>query len=92
MKNEYGIIVKSTAGHDINKHYIIINSDERFVYVVDGEARTLEKPKKKNRKHIQFTGEKVFNQEDDNGIHMWVTNEFIKKKIKEYNNKLKKEV
>lgn len=86
MKKEFGTIVISLAGHDKNKHYVLCDSDSKFVYVVDGKTRTTEKPKKKNRKHVKFTKTKVFNKNDEYGIENSITNEMIKKKIKDYNN------
>lgn len=87
VKKEFGTIVISLAGRDKNKHYILFDSDSKFVYLVDGKTRTLEKPKKKNRKHVQFTKSKVFDQDDKNGIENSITNEIIKKKIKDYKNR-----
>ena len=53
--NEYekGSIVKSIAGHDKDQYYVILDQDQEYVYVVDGKIRTLMKPKKKKKKHIQ---------------------------------------
>lgn len=86
MKDEFGLIVKSLTGRDCNQFYVLIDSDERFVYLVDGKVRTLDKPKKKNRKHVQFTKTKVFNNTYPEDICKNVTNEFIKRKLKEFRN------
>lgn len=43
----------STAGHDIGKCYVICREDLEYVYLVDGTARTVNNPKKKNKKHIK---------------------------------------
>ncbi len=51
---EQGEFAVSKAGHDKNHLYMIVNEDERYVYLVDGVNKTLEKPKKKNKKHIQI--------------------------------------
>ena len=89
MKNEYGTIVRSLAGHDKDEYFILIEADEKHVYMVDGKSRTLDKPKKKNRKHIQFIGENIFDKCNESGSNIQVTNELIKKNIKEYKNKIK---
>ena len=47
-----GCFVQSKAGRDAGKSYVIINSHCEYVYLVDGIIRTLDKPKKKNIKHI----------------------------------------
>ena len=49
-----GMLVRSKAGHDFGMVYVIIDSDESYVYLVDGEIRTLDRPKKKKKKHTQL--------------------------------------
>ena len=51
MKTEFA---QSRSGHDRNQYYLIIKKDEDFVYLVNGTTKPLEKPKKKNQKHIQI--------------------------------------
>ncbi len=46
-------LAKSLSGHDKDQLYVIRNEESRTVYLVDGKIRTLDRPKKKNRKHIQ---------------------------------------
>lgn len=72
-----GCFASSKAGHDRNAVYIIVKEEAEYVYVADGKARTLDKPKKKNKKHIQvikknaddilreklISGSKVYNEE-----------------------------
>lgn len=48
------MLAASKAGHDKNKVYVIIKEEAEYIYLVDGKSRTLEKPKKKNKKHIQL--------------------------------------
>lgn len=49
-----GGIVKTLAGHDKDQLFVIIDKQGEYVYLVDGRVRTLQKPKKKKEKHIQF--------------------------------------
>lgn len=51
---EKGMLAKSKVGHDKGHLYVIYNVDETYVYLVDGEIRTINKPKKKKRKHVQI--------------------------------------
>lgn len=44
---------KSKAGHDKDRIYRIVREDEKFVYLVDDEHHPDDKPKRKNKKHIQ---------------------------------------
>ena len=48
-----GMYARSLAGHDKGRLYIILETDDIYVYLCDGELRPLDKPKKKKRKHIQ---------------------------------------
>lgn len=44
-------IVKSLAGRDKNKYFLVIHNDKNFLYLADGKIRKIEKPKKKKHKH-----------------------------------------
>lgn len=50
-----GQLVKSRAGRDKDKLYLIINWDDEYVFVVDGDSRRLQNPKKKNIRHLWYT-------------------------------------
>lgn len=49
-----GMLAKSKAGHDKENIYVIFQEDDAYVYLVDGRIRTMDKPKKKRKKHIQI--------------------------------------
>ena len=49
-----GKFATSKAGHDQSKVYVIVAEEGDFVYVCDGKYRTVQKPKKKRKKHIQI--------------------------------------
>ena len=55
-----GAICKSLAGHDKGKLFVIIGETGEYVSLVNGKSRPLEKPKQKNKKHIQI----IHEQED----------------------------
>ena len=46
-------VVVSTAGHDQGELFYVIDMDEQFLYLANGKDRTLDKPKRKKRKHVQ---------------------------------------
>lgn len=50
---EIGMLAKSKAGHDKGMIYVILSSDEEYVYLVDGRLRTMGSAKKKKKKHVQ---------------------------------------
>ena len=75
---EIGIsdLVRATAGRDAGKLFYVLKTDEHFLYLVNGRDRTLEKPKRKKRRHVEKvlrpetriagklrTGDKVLNSE-----------------------------
>lgn len=49
-----GMLASSKAGHDKNTVYVIIKEEMEYVYLADGRTKTLEVPKRKNKKHIQI--------------------------------------
>ena len=55
---EVGMLARSKAGHDKGHVYVIFEVDEAYVYLVDGSIRTIDKPKKKKKKHVQIICEK----------------------------------
>ena len=55
---ETGMLAKSLAGHDKGKIYVIINKEETEIWLADGENRTLDKLKKKKKKHVQLIRQK----------------------------------
>lgn len=50
-----GQLVKSRAGRDKDNFFLIYNWDDEFIYVVDGDTRLIQNPKKKNIKHLWYT-------------------------------------
>ena len=46
-------LVVSTAGRDQGKLYCCLSNDGRFVMLVNGKDRTLDKPKRKSLRHVR---------------------------------------
>ena len=76
MEVDKSSLIVSKAGRDKGQLFYVIDTDEQYVYLVDGKSRKLEKPKRKKRKHVQQVprtesriaekirnGEKVLNSE-----------------------------
>ena len=79
-----GKFATSKAGHDKTKLYVIMNEDLEYVYLVDGDLKPLNKPKKKRKKHIQIINrvdETIQNKLETKQI---IYNEDIKRAIKLY--------
>ncbi|MDE7324535.1 MAG: KOW domain-containing RNA-binding protein [Lachnospiraceae bacterium] len=74
-----GYLAYSLAGHDKGRTYLVIDETENYVYVVDGQMRPLDRPKKKNKRHVQVI--KINSRCTDIPS---ITNEEIKYLIKQY--------
>lgn len=74
-----GMLAVSKAGHDKETVYVIIQEEGEYIYVADGQGRTVERPKRKNKKHIQVIKKRRLS-EPENGFD----NLEIKRIIKEY--------
>lgn len=64
-------------------YFIVVETDEKFVFLVDGSLRKIENPKKKKIKHIEITpmfsdviAQKVINKNK-------ISNQDVKKALKE---------
>lgn len=81
---EKGMLARSKAGHDTGKVYVVMQADEEFVYLADGRCRTVDKQKKKRRKHIQiiYRIPAILQEKMENGEEL--RNEHIQKAIKDY--------
>ena len=77
MELQTGMLVESRAGHDKGSLYVIMDKDDKFVYVCDGKVRTVDHPKRKKEKHVAKVGNvpELFEKRT-------VSNEDIKRVIK----------
>lgn len=73
---------KSLSGHDKNQYYFILEKEADFLMLVNGANRSLEKPKKKNEKHVQIIKKLPSAVEEILAVEL--SNLTIKKAIKEY--------
>lgn len=48
-----GCPARSLARHDKDQYFIILADDGEYVTLADGKCRTVAKPKRKKKKHIQ---------------------------------------
>ena len=49
-----GAVVMATAGREKGEIFLILQEDKEFVSIVNGTTRTIENPKKKNKKHLHL--------------------------------------
>lgn len=50
-----GMIVKSNAGHDKERFYLVVRLENGSAYIADGKRRKLGRPKRKSLKHLSST-------------------------------------
>lgn len=85
MDSLVGRFASSRAGHDKSQIFVIVAEEEDFVFLCDGKCRTVSRPKKKRRKHIQLINKTV---EDTLLVklrrHEKATDEEIKRAVKLY--------
>lgn len=62
MELKRGQVVFSLSGKDKGTALVTVKTEGTDIYVCDGKKRPLERPKKKNRKHVQATN--IFFGED----------------------------
>lgn len=55
MKLQKGSVVIADAGRDSGGCFAVVGLDEKYCFIADGKSRKLEKPKRKNIKHIRTT-------------------------------------
>ena len=53
---EPGRVVLSRAGRDCGRLMIVLEAKDGLITVADGKERPLERPKRKNPRHLQKTG------------------------------------
>lgn len=78
MEIKNGMIVKSVAGHDKNRFYIVIEIKNNRAFIADGKKRVLESPKAKNFVHLKVTKNIVNLKEID-------TNKKLRKLLHRFN-------
>ena len=60
-------VVVSTTGRDAGNWFYVVNEDPVYLFLANGRDRTLEKPKRKKRKHV----EKVLRSETRVAEKLW---------------------
>ncbi len=48
-----GMLVRSGAGHDKGKLYLVVREEGDMLWLADGTIRPLQRPKKKKRRHVR---------------------------------------
>ena len=48
------MLATSKAGHDIKQIYVVVKEDDEYCFLVNGTTKTMTKPKKKKKIHLQL--------------------------------------
>lgn len=59
MKLNIGSVVRANAGRDKGNFFVVTSIDKDFCTIADGKSRKLDKPKRKNLKHIRPTNSMI---------------------------------
>lgn len=57
LEHKPGCLARSLAGHDKDRYFIILKEDGEYVDLADGRLKTVARPKRKKKKHIQLVKE-----------------------------------
>lgn len=87
-----GQLAISRFGHDKGRIYVILKEEADSVFLADGRLKSLEKPKKKNKKHIQVIKKLSGNIMELLSSDREFGNEEIKRAIKLYQKASNEEV
>jgi len=82
-----GQLCYSKQGRDKDKVYIVYEIvDEDYILLINGDDRKIDKPKKKNKKHLQKINQIIENFEklkSENEINDLIVKRYIKEKTQE---------
>jgi ribosomal protein L14E/L6E/L27E len=81
-----GQVVKSKAGRDKGRVFLIHDiTDDQYVFVVDGDLRKLDSPKKKKIKHLIVFNTVIpeFKEKVENSVK--INNSYIRKILEPFN-------
>ena len=84
-KKMIGVIVRSLSGRDRRRLYVVValDTDKERAYISDGRLRSVERPKAKNPRHLEFVCE---SREAEELIREGkLTNRSLRKLLSNYN-------
>lgn len=81
-----GQVVYSKSGRDKCRPFIVYDFDDNYVYIIDGDLRKIENPKKKNKKHIQIVDKIDYNIKMKLDDNLYLNDADIRKALKAYIN------
>ena len=80
-----GNLVTSIKGHDVGKVYLVLQISGNFARCVDGVYKLIEKPKRKNLKHLENLNvcyDKLMQKFNDKKLYDFEVKTIIKNEVK----------
>ncbi|MBQ3138806.1 MAG: KOW domain-containing RNA-binding protein [Ruminococcus sp.] len=59
MELKIGSVVRAKAGRDKDGFFVVTAIEKEYCFMADGKSRKLDKPKRKNIKHISLTNSMI---------------------------------
>lgn len=86
---QIGQVVRSKAGRDKGRVFVIIDIlDDKYVLIVDGDLRKLDKPKKKKIKHLIVYKSVLKNIKEKIEKGESFNNAYVRKALKPFNEEI----
>lgn len=63
MKADRGFVVRALAGRDKGNLLCVVGESDKCFILADGKERPLDRPKRKNKKHVAATGQTLSEQQ-----------------------------
>lgn len=79
-----GQIVKSKMGRDSGRYFVVLAVDGKYAFIADGDLRKIDKPKKKNIKHLLKLNECVEVVRDKILTGQKISNADLRKALEKY--------
>ena len=84
MKIEKANIVKSDAGRDKGKLFIVLAVEGEYLLLADGKGRKVESPKRKKHRHVRFVTDEETRLSDKIKSDERITNSELRRALAAY--------
>ena len=84
MEIQKSDIVRSAAGRDKEKLFVVLGVEGEFLLLADGKSRKVESPKRKKRRHVLFVASEQTRLSDKIKCEEKVTNSELRRTLAAY--------
>ena len=84
MTTHLAEFVYACSGRDTAKCFIVISCGIDYLYICNGKNRSVKKPKKKNPKHLRFTGIRADKLYEALSKEQEITNKMVRAAVRRY--------